>query len=209
MNALLALALMACSSSGAGVRSKAERDDGPEPELSIDARDQYALARAMLAARTLDGPGLQRASARTEREWNGRRVRWEMMRVDALCHERCLFAPFDHARLANNDLSFLARTDFAENERARLDELCSPHAPRCVVELEGTLELVFDTTETRLTLMDARVIGARARRESEHFMSRPVPAISNDDFRDALTRGLGDLSLALDESRERSPGARR
>lgn len=208
MRALFALALVACTSPDAGVRSKA-RLERPEPELSVDARDQYALARAMLEARTMDGPRLQVASARTEREWDGRRVRWEMMRVDALCRETCLFAPFDHARLADNDLSFLARADFADGERTRLDELCAPHAPRCVVELEGTVELVFDASETRLTLSDTRVIDARARRDGEHFMSRPVPAIANDDFRDALTRGLGDLSLALDE-RNRSPaGARR
>jgi hypothetical protein len=195
MKALLALVLAACAStqSAPAARAKAERVEAPEPPL--DARDQYALAREMLHARTLDDTARAAASARTESEWSGRRVRWQMMRVDALCRETCLFAPFDHARLADNDLSFLARADFADGERTRLDELCSPHAPRCVAELEGSVELVFDATETRLSLTGVRVIDARRRHESEHFMSRPEPELSNEEFRSAFTRGL----LALDE----------
>jgi hypothetical protein len=188
----LALCLAACaSSSSPEPMSMPGAETGEAP--AIAAGDQYALATEMIEARALEGLDRVRATTAIERGWNGRRVRWEMMRIDALgTADGYLFAPFDHARFADPvDLAFLPEVTFDAAERARLDELCRAHAPECVVELEATIDpLVYGASETRLALTGGHAVGARARRDGEHFMSRPIPAIGNDSFRNTFVRAV-------------------
>jgi hypothetical protein len=147
--------------------------------VPVDPRDQYALARAMIGAEGAEPDAQPGAYARVHDEWDGKRYRWEMMRVEAFCTApgSCLFAPFDLARFEHpTDFAFLPRVVFADGEHVRATTACEAHGAECVVTLEATLsDLVFELgAPTAVELTDAHFLSARRRRDGEHFLSRPA-----------------------------------
>lgn len=117
--------------------------------------------------------------------WGGRRVRWEMMRVQPLCARAsdCLAAPFAIGRVAGaRQYAFLARLAFRDElEHRRMTEACAEHALECVITYEGTLALTFEPgTPAGMSLFEVRFVSARRRRDDEHYLSRPSPEVIGD-----------------------------
>ncbi|MDQ3034035.1 MAG: hypothetical protein M3Y87_16590, partial [Myxococcota bacterium] len=151
----------------------------PVEATPVDPRDQYALATAMLEAEAAAPNERASAHERVREQWRARRVRWEMMRVEGLCRGGgdCFFAPFDLARLGGRaHFAFLPRVRFTEAEHARTSGACAAYGSECVVTVEGTLDdLGFSVgAPTSIAIVDAAFVSARARRDGEHFLSRPA-----------------------------------
>ena len=147
-------------------------------DAEIDARDQYTLLTAIEAAEAMDEDAMGAELAAVREAWEGRRYRWDVMRVDGLCTsgERCLVAPFDLGRFDHAiHASFLPVVQMSEAEHARMGESCAPHAPECIVTVEATLEVLelSDGVPTSLTFTGAHFVSARLRREDEYSLSRP------------------------------------
>ncbi|MEM9457003.1 MAG: hypothetical protein AAGF11_22690 [Myxococcota bacterium] len=169
----------------------AERAMAPGVGPGVDARDQYALAMAIQTARRTrdDRAG---ALARTRQAWIGRRYRWEVAFVPALCGVAgpCVVMPFDHHRERTHPIrqGWLPRLELTADQRAALESTCQAHA-RCVIELSGQLRQFELSTEqpTSLTLSEIQVHGARAATPSESWIRgmrrpnvRPMPRATTD-----------------------------
>lgn len=183
-------------------------DDDPPTAMdpAVDPRDQYALAAAIQTARhTRDD--LAGALARTRRAWIGRRYRWEVAFVPALCGTAgaCVVMPFDHHRDQAHPIrqGWLPRLELTADERAELRTTCQAHL-RCVIDLSGQLSQFELSTEqpTSLTLTDIQLHGTRAAAPSESWVrgvrrpsARPMPrATTHHDTRSieaVVASGLG------------------
>ena len=188
------------------------REPGVDPAMdpamdpAVDPRDQYALAAAIQTARrTRDD--LAGALARTRRAWIGRRYRWEVAFVPALCGTAgaCVVMPFDHHRDRAHPIrqGWLPRLELTADQRAELRATCQAH-PRCVIDLSGQLGQFELSTEqpTSLTLTDIQLHGTRAAAPSESWVRgvrRPraramPPATTHPDTRSieaVVASGLG------------------
>ncbi|MEL7371409.1 MAG: hypothetical protein AAFN74_20980, partial [Myxococcota bacterium] len=96
-----------------GCTARPAPDDTSAAARAVDGRDQYALASSVAEARrsvalpTDDLDDLDEAPAadegpfaRVQKAWNGRRYRWSLRWVPALCAgpSSCRVLPFDHRR---------------------------------------------------------------------------------------------------------------
>lgn len=157
---------------------EAEAPPAPPPaEPSLDPRDQYELARAMVSARQApedDRPG---RFEDVRDDWLGKRVRWEMLYIPTLCRaaDHCNANLFDHGR-GRVALGLLPGLRLTAAEHTRLGELCGAHET-CVFTAEGTIaEFVFDPLEfPRIVLGDVHVVSARASRPDEQWFAAPIP----------------------------------
>lgn len=154
-----------------------------EPEAGIDPRDQYALAHAIAQARA-SREQLETALARTRSAWIGRRYRWELAFVPALCGQEgsCVMMPFDHQRDPEHPIrqGWLPRLDLPGEERRALHEACRGHA-RCVVDLSGhlgQLELSMEQP-TSMTLSQVELHGVRDAAPGESWVLAPRRPIAS------------------------------
>jgi hypothetical protein len=187
---ILSVAMLAMLSAGAchgGAAPSAVEiaaGHGREPLASsseVDPRDQYALAQAIAQARA-STQQLETALARTRSAWIGRRYRWELAFMPALCGETgpCVMMPFDHRRDPEHPIrqGWLPRLELPDAERRALADACGGHA-RCVVDVSGQLGQLELSTEqpTSLTLSQVELHGAREAGASESWVlgtRRPV-----------------------------------
>lgn len=176
------------------------RDAGQDP------RDQYALATAIEQARATRHD-LEGTLARTRAAWIGRRYRWEVAFVPALCGTAgaCVVMPFDHHHDPDHPIrqGWLPRLELSAEQRASLSKACAEH-PQCVVELSGTLGQFELSTEqpTSLTLSDVVVHGSRAAATTESWVRgirrpairrapRPMDAEATRRMEAEVASGLG------------------
>lgn len=143
----------------------------------VDTRTQYELAHAIAAAKA-SREDLPSALARTRSAWVGRRYRWEMAFVPALCGEegQCVMMPFDHQRDPEHPIrqGWLPRLELDGDQRRALRDACQGHA-RCVVDLSGhlgQLELSMEQP-TSMTLSKVEIHGAREAAAGESWVLAP------------------------------------
>ncbi|MEM6996213.1 MAG: hypothetical protein AAF721_37245 [Myxococcota bacterium] len=130
-----------------------------------DARDQYALLDAIVAAKgdqLFADPGIL---ARVRGEWIDKRYRWEVRMQPALCGAvgDCVVLPFDHNRRSEPiSQGWLPRLSLDATGRTALAERCVGLA-QCVITFEGTLTQFELSTElpTSLTFGDVEVTAVR------------------------------------------------
>jgi hypothetical protein len=153
------------------------------PTPDADPRDQYALAHAIASARA-SRDELAPALARTRSEWVGRRYRWELAFMPALCADAgsCVMMPFDHQRDPEHPIrqGWLPRLELPDAERQALHDACQGHA-RCVVDLSGDLGQLELSTEqpTSLTLSRVEIHGVREAAPSESWVLAPRRPIAS------------------------------
>jgi hypothetical protein len=143
----------------------------------VDPRTQYELAHAIAEAKT-HREDLPSALARTRSTWVGRRYRWEMAFMPALCgaEGQCVMMPFDHQRDPEHPIrqGWLPRLELDGDERRALGEACKGHA-RCVVDLSGhlgQLELSMEQP-TSMTLSKVEIHGVREAAAGESWVLAP------------------------------------
>ncbi len=172
----LSLILTASSCHEADAATDVARKPAAETQShDDDSRDQYALAHAIMSAQRSDD--VEGSLARTRSEWIGRRYRWEVALVPALCSAAavgpCVVMPFDHGRDPEHSIhqGWLPKLDLSPDERSALLDACEAHR-RCVIELSGTLRKFELSTErpTSLTLADVEVHGTRAATDDESWI---------------------------------------
>jgi hypothetical protein len=160
---LAALAASACRDGRAA--SRAERGAG-EPRAaadapSLDPRDQYALARAIEEAEALGDDGAALALAEVRRDWLGKRLRWQVHVIPALCKrpDLCHVLPFDRAGPDRAVVhGWMPELHLDLPTFAALQATCAGK-PRCTVSIEATLGGLELSTEypTSLAFHDVRV----------------------------------------------------
>lgn len=164
-----------------------------EPAASVDPRDQYALAHAIAQARA-SREQLPAALARTRSEWIGRRYRWELAFMPALCGAEgsCVMLPFDHLRDPSRPIrqGWLPRLELDGDERRALTAACQGLA-RCVVELSGELGQLELSTEqpTSMTLSQVEIHGAREAASGESWVLAPRRPVATRRAPAVLARG--------------------
>jgi hypothetical protein len=186
---ILSLAMLATLSTGAchggdtPTELEATAAAGREA-AEVDPRDQYALAQAITQARA-STEQLDSALARTRSAWIGRRYRWELAFMPALCGKTgpCVMMPFDHQRDPEHPIrqGWLPRLELADAERQALVEACGAHS-RCVVDVSGHLGQLELSTEqpTSMTLSKVEIHGVREARSGESWVlgTRRPPLVS-------------------------------
>jgi hypothetical protein len=173
--------------------TKSETKDGPPPpttsasaavaRVEVDGRDQYALANDIVTALAADPDEDPDALGRVRKAWQGRRFRWELAYLPALCAraDRCTVAPFDHARFKRPVAQgWLPRLQLDETSFASLKRACKDH-PLCVVRVDARLTKLRLSTElpTQLALDSVEVVGARAPRSGESWIVKPRAPTQN------------------------------
>ncbi len=148
----------------------------------VDPRDQYALAQEIIQARA-SREQLETALARTRSAWIGRRYRWELAFVPALCGETgpCVVMPFDHHHDPEHPIrqGWLPRLELEGPERQALADACLDHAP-CIVEVSGDLGQLELSTEqpTSMTLSQVELHGTREAEAGESWVLGPRRVIA-------------------------------
>jgi hypothetical protein len=159
----------AANSNAARKRNNAaERMSGDSPEL---------LARQVADAQRGSFDGREDAFVAIRKQWRGRRHRWTMRFLPALCPSasQCHLLPFDHHRFEGRIVQgWLPRLTMPAAQHAQLVERCRGHE-RCVVSLEATMtELTLSTVEpTAVTLSNLRFVETREARANESWAVRP------------------------------------
>jgi hypothetical protein len=138
-----------------------EQSGAGPAELAVDPRSQYDLAAAIAEAEGMHPDEAEDALDRVRREWQGKRFRWKVHLVPALCPsaERCHVVPFDRAGADRAIMQgWLPRLELAPAAFAALQAQCGDR-PRCGIEFEGTLSrLVLSTDDlTSLHFGDVRI----------------------------------------------------
>ena len=163
-----------------------------EHARELDARDQYALLDAIVAAKgndTFADPGTM---PRVRSEWVDRRYRWEARLQPSLCGPigECVVLPFDHNRREEPIAQgWLPRLALATEARTALVERCSEFR-QCVVTFEGTLAQFELSSEvpTSLTFSDVEVTDVREARADESWTISKRRERLNQRARAALAR---------------------
>ncbi len=154
-----------------------------EPAPQIDPRDQYTLAHEIAQARRVR-EDLEGTLARTRAQWVGRRYRWELALLPALCPAvgPCVALPFDHLRSTTKPIrqGWLPRLALDADQRTALLAQCAPHA-RCVLDISAALDQFELSTEqpTSMTLSNVEVHAVRGMRSGESWVlgnRRPASA---------------------------------
>jgi hypothetical protein len=143
----------------------------PRPAVVVDKRDQYALARAIVS---LDPEGDPDAFAQLTKAWQGRRFRWELAYLPALCThpDRCMVAPFDHARFERPIAQgWLPRLMLDEATFRAVRERCRRYR-QCILDVDARLDELRLSSEqpTRVTLSGVHLKAAREARPGESWI---------------------------------------
>lgn len=130
---------------------------------ALDSRSQYDLAAALSQVESSRDPdsvalGYQKIRA----SWTGKRYRWRVRVIDALCRSRdaCNVLPFDRAGRDRSVVhGWMPRLLLDDSAFAAIARRCSGMAS-CEIGIEGTLsELTVDTENpTSLQFRDVRVL---------------------------------------------------
>ncbi len=164
----------------AAARDEAPADPRPRIAKTIDPRDQYALVAEIIDARARQGAELPAALQAVRSTWQGRRFRWEVALVPALCRSThdCVAMPFDHLRHPELHIvqGWLPRLELDEPTHAALLRDCAPHR-RCVFTFEGELDrFVLDPENpTSIGFSDVEILSVRAATPGESWVRRPRP----------------------------------
>ena len=155
-----------------GLGGCASAPPSPEPR-SVDDRDQYALLTEL---RTAEASGSALSAQRVRTNWLGRRYRWEVHVLPALCRPGapCHALPFDNARLDFvTRQGWLPRLDLDEAQQRTVAQWCERHEG-CVIQFEGTLTTFqFAPDEyTRIGFSDVVPLGARPVAAGERWGQR-------------------------------------
>ncbi len=152
----------------------------PAPPPAVPSSPHALLTDMVKAEQTR----LPRAYRGVEEAWRGRRVRWTLGYLAALCPTegpnapRCHALPFDGAALdAPARHGWLPGLDLTRDQSEGLAAAC-PDDP-CVVTVDGTLaELTFRPDHfPQVGLADVEIVAVRAPREGERWGARfPTPA---------------------------------
>ncbi len=156
---------------------------------AVDARSQYELAAAVARARrppvveltsgqrTAEAEAVEAPAdplAAVARAWNGRRYRWSLRYVPALCvrADACRLLPFDHEQTGEWTQGWLPQVRIEAETHRRLGALCAPYE-RCVVEVEGRLDLSLKPgLPPMVALAAVQLNHARAVRADESWVRR-------------------------------------
>lgn len=178
------IAIIACVCLLTGCRGKDEASPAASSAapakaaaVEMDRRDQYALVRDIGSAQTVDANDDPEALARVTRAWQGRRYRWELAYLPALCQsaDRCVLAPFDHARFERRVAQgWLPRLELDDKSFAALRKSCHSYT-QCIVEIDARLAKLRLSTElpTQVSLDSVEVRGARQARPNESWVVAP------------------------------------
>ena len=166
---LVLLALTACDPEPMTITKSS-----PRPAVVVDKRDQYALARAIVS---IDPERDADAFAQLTKAWQGRRFRWELAYLPALCThpDRCMVAPFDHARFERPlAQGWLPRLMLDEQTFRAVRARCRAHK-QCIVEVDARLAEIRLSTElpTQLTLDSVHLKSTREARADESWIVSP------------------------------------
>ncbi|MCH9686667.1 MAG: hypothetical protein K0V04_34865 [Deltaproteobacteria bacterium] len=153
--------------------------DPPAPATApdVDPRDQYALAQAIMHAKSVR-EDLEGTLARTRADWIGRRYRWEMAFLPALCPQagHCVALPFDHHRNPDQRIrqGWLPRLSLDAEQREAMRTACSGRS-RCVIDVSAALDQLELSTEqpTSMTLTGVEVHGVRDAGPDESWVLGP------------------------------------
>jgi hypothetical protein len=146
------------------------RPEAAAAQLTVDPRDQHALARDIAAADALDdGARADRYDA-IRRDWTGKRVRWRVGFVPAMCRTagRCNVLAFDRSSTSSPGRrvvqGWMPRLQLAAESDAALRAACASHA-RCAVDVEATVAALTLSTEefTAVELAEPRILAATSR----------------------------------------------
>jgi hypothetical protein len=183
MKRLLAIAISLC----ALVACDQKEDPAPAQPASaakpapapVDRRDQYALARDIVAALTVDAEADPDALPKVIKAWQGRRFRWELAFIPALCTQpdRCVVAPFDHKRFERPiGQGWLPRLELDKKTFAALRERCKSYQ-QCIIEVEARIEKLRLSAElpTQLTLNEVQIERAREAQPTESWIVSRAP----------------------------------
>jgi hypothetical protein len=136
--------------------------DAPGTEPVVDSRTQFDLAAAITAAERSDEA--EDALDRVRRDFQGKRYRWTVYVMPALCPsaERCHVLPFDRAGADRTIMQgWMPRLELDADSFVALRRQCGDQ-PRCTIELEGTLSRLVLSTEslTSVHFGDVRIVTA-------------------------------------------------
>jgi hypothetical protein len=149
----------------------------PRPAI-VDPRDQYALVQEIQHALHKRPSEMATALDEIRSTWQGRRYRWDVALVPALCRtaDTCVAMPFDHLRHPELDIvqGWLPRLDLTADTHAALLRDCEPHHP-CVFTFEGELDrFVLDPQDpTSIGFADVQIASIRAATPDESWIRRP------------------------------------
>lgn len=173
-----------------GLGDGAPTPDGEVPE-PVRSRTQYDLLADIRSAERTQSVGRVNE---VRADWQGRTLRWDAYRVDALCPvgDRCHVVPFDHARV--DDVvrqGWLPRLELDAADAARLVEVCAPHEA-CVITFEGRLEAFRFSLDhpTELGFVDVGILAGRSVRDGESWGRRHVPGRGHLDALRAKGKAL-------------------
>lgn len=194
MRSVVATLLMAACF-GCGRASEALPENTAKMEL--DARDQYALARAIQGAQDGSLELREGALVQVRRDWAGRRYRWQVAFVPDLYRGSgpCLVHPFDFRTLSVSTVAhgWMPRLDLDPEAKNELAEACRAHSV-CVFVFEGKLDrfVLSNDVGTSLSFSGVRLGSVRAATLQESWVVRPKPnngaVVGNPDLAHARLR---------------------
>ena len=153
----------ACTDSGDSEEPKGAAPAAKARTAALDSRTQHDLAAALTVVESSRDPdGVALGYQKIRASWTGKRYRWRVRVIEALCRSRdaCNVLPFDRAGRDRSVVhGWMPRLLLDDSAFAAIARRCSGVAS-CEVGIEGTMsELTVDTENpTSLQFRDVRVL---------------------------------------------------
>lgn len=172
-----------CDDTARGAAPPEEAASRPSAEAvpDLDERDQYALLRAIVEAKSASEEDQASLMEAVRASWVGRRYRWEVLALPPLCRRpsSCAIALVDYERMGGRPgTGFLPILSMTAPVHRDLLARCESHPP-CVLAFEGELrELTLSPGQpTSMRLELTRILATRAMAEDEAWLAerRPPP----------------------------------
>jgi hypothetical protein len=157
------VASAACTDGGTDSEPRRAAPARAARPVALDSRTQYDLAAALSQVeRSRDPDSVALGYQKVRESWIGRRYRWRVRIVEALCRSRdaCNVLPFDRAGRDRAVVhGWMPRLLLDDSAFAAIARSCAGVAS-CEVGIEGTLsELTVDSADpTSLQFRDVRVL---------------------------------------------------
>ncbi len=169
----------AAPTAAAATTSAIPEPDPAPPEVAtvakLDARSQYTLVEAALAARA-DSDLADTKLAAVRKDWVKHRIRWQMRYIAPLCQraDSCAVAPVDYNQFEGRVVQgWLPSLELTEASHTQIVNECEGKS-RCIIEFEAEIkELVLSTVEpTSMNLSNVEILGARSAKDTESWVKR-------------------------------------
>ncbi len=161
---------------------------------SIDSRNQYALIDDLDEALAAPAGEQARRYGEVKSAWLGRRVRWEVRYVPALCAraDSCFVVAVDYSQSKKRIIQgWLPRFEIDAAMHEKIQKDCAPHLA-CVIDVEAKITRLVASADlpTAVTFGEVSLIGARDEKSTESWGRAPAEPV-------AQVKPLPNAALAL------------